>query len=298
MQNRRHDSFWLTLVFPVVLLVFPFSVYFPQSANPFHSDAERKAFASFLFNKGDYLRARFEWESLSSGSLNDTVRLRLAYSCIKANDFKSALAQLALINDTLAKRDVRNYLLRNWFENGDYEQLTTYVSHGQTESGFHSTEMPPLVSVARLLSGNTQNYSPSSFATVADNEREMLLAMQKKLTEPAGKSVWGAALLSTVVPGLGKIYTGKTGDGITAAIVTGLLGFLAVDNFNNGHNFRGYVFSVAGAVFYAGNIYGSAASAQIVNEEEMQSARERLSDYVKARNCFLEPASIPLGGRQ
>ena len=270
--------------------------YQAQSTTPFHSEKEIKSFAAYLFSNGDFLRARSEYESLPQVSLNDTLRLRLAYCCLRTDDRKSAISIISSIKDTLAQNDLRRCILQTWFDEKDYTQIAEYGDTIRTGSLAFRNEIVPLVSVAKLLSGNAKVILPGTFTALNVSDRNSLMELQKRVLEPEHKSVLGAALLSAAVPGLGKIYTGRTGDGITAAIVTGLLGFLAFDNFNHDHDFRGYVFSVSCAVFYAGNIYGSAAAAQILNEENELAARDKLTEYVKSRNCFLKPASILLEG--
>ena len=49
------------------------------------------------------------------------------------------------------------------------------------------------------------------------------------------------------------------------ALLTGLFGYIAYTDFKADHKVRGWIFSGVAAFFYAGNIYGSAASAQIYN---------------------------------
>ena len=79
----------------------------------------------------------------------------------------------------------------------------------------------------------------------------------------AEKSLTTAALLSTLIPGAGKIY-GEIGDGVTALITTALSAYLAYTNFKTDHQFRAVV-HWSNRIFYGGSIYGSATSAQIYN---------------------------------
>ena len=71
--------------------------------------------------------------------------------------------------------------------------------------------------------------------------------------------------MSAVIPGLGKIYTEQYGDGVMAFLSTTVLGYIAYTDFKAGHQTRGWIFTAATAGFYAGSIYGAAASAQIYN---------------------------------
>ena len=103
---------------------------------------------------------------------------------------------------------------------------------------------------------------------------------------PPYKSETAAVLLSILIPGAGKIYSDQIGDGIFAAIATGLCGYLAYDNFRAEHNFRGWIFSGLTAFFYAGNIYGSAASAQIYNAGIRFNFSKDVKLYLEQQNYF------------
>ena len=103
---------------------------------------------------------------------------------------------------------------------------------------------------------------------------------------PKGKNPVKAAWLSTIIPGAGKIYTEDYGDGITAFLFVGVLTYLAVDNFNADHDFRGYLFSALSAYFYAGNIYGSYSSAQIFNVKYRTSIDNDIKKFLESVNYF------------
>ena len=96
-----------------------------------------------------------------------------------------------------------------------------------------------------------------------------------------------AAILSALIPGAGKIYTGEIGDGITSLIVTALTTCLAITNFKADHKFRGWLFSGLAAFFYAGNIYGSAASAQIYKARIQFNFDKDVKLFFEQRNYFL-----------
>jgi TM2 domain-containing membrane protein YozV len=105
--------------------------------------------------------------------------------------------------------------------------------------------------------------------------------------KPPYKSSALAGILSAVIPGSGKIYVGEWGDGITAFLVTGLLAFLAYDNFRADHTTRAWIFTGLGAFFYAGNIYGSIASAQIFNARIDFEFNDGLKLFLEKKNYFL-----------
>ena len=104
---------------------------------------------------------------------------------------------------------------------------------------------------------------------------------------PPNKNPLIASVLSAIIPGAGKIYTGDIGDGIFTFLTTGVFTFLAYDNFKAEHNFRGWLFSGLAVMFYGGNIYGSFASAQIHNARIKYEFNLQLDSFIKLKNYFI-----------
>ena len=96
------------------------------------------------------------------------------------------------------------------------------------------------------------------------------------------KSPLAAAVLSSVVPGTGKIYAGAYGDGIQSLILIGLLGTLAGLSFRADGitSVRGWVYGSIGGALHVGNIYGSAVAARRYNrlreEALFEEVRKRI----------------------
>ena len=91
------------------------------------------------------------------------------------------------------------------------------------------------------------------------------------------KSPLLAGLLSTFVPGLGKVYTRRSWDGAFAATVTAGTAWLAYSGFRaGGHNLKAWTFASLSVGFYIGNIYGSFCSAKIYNLKQEKAFNDRL----------------------
>jgi TM2 domain-containing membrane protein YozV len=121
------------------------------------------------------------------------------------------------------------------------------------------------------------------------DELEEVNFLYQMKANPPSKSPITASILSAIIPGSGKIYTGEISDGIVALITTGLFSFLAYDNFQADHNFRAWLFTGLAAMFYAGNIYGSYSSAQIYNVRIKFEFNLRLDSFLKSKNYFIPP---------
>ena len=79
-----------------------------------------------------------------------------------------------------------------------------------------------------------------------------------------------AAILSMVVPGLGKAYVGEWKDGLISLMFVGASAFQAYRGFNeNGvKSVSAWIFSSVTAGFYFGNIYGSVKSVKRYNNKK------------------------------
>ena len=86
--------------------------------------------------------------------------------------------------------------------------------------------------------------------------------LERQATLPR-KSPWLAAGLSAVVPGLGRVYLGRWPDGLFSFLVVGLAGGFAAHGFSEDGrtSVRGWILGSTAALFYIGNVYGSAVGA-------------------------------------
>jgi TM2 domain-containing membrane protein YozV len=114
-------------------------------------------------------------------------------------------------------------------------------------------------------------------------------AFVNRKKNPDYKNPLIAAILSGIIPGAGKIYSKRYEDGLVALVLTGLFTYLGYDNLNANHDFRGWLFTSLAFGFYAGNIYGSAASVQIYNANVDYELNTDIDEYLEQNNYFLPP---------
>ena len=81
------------------------------------------------------------------------------------------------------------------------------------------------------------------------------------------RSPFLAGTLSTIVPGAGRLYTGRIGDALNSLFIVGLTGWQAYDGFlrDGLSSAKGWTFGTLCGIFYVGNIYGSVISARVYN---------------------------------
>ncbi len=280
---------FLILIFAALSAVNLYS----QSQGPFQSFQDRKSFADFLFCKGDYSRAASEYECISGFENNDSLFLKLGYSYLQVNNSKLAGLMVNKIRDSAQAEQLQGSIIMKHFTDGEYLKVLSLSDSLNKKAQTGQKSYIPISYFSSILSGQTLQGN-FQLSIVSSNETDTINFLVNKVVRPEKKSELTAGLLSAVIPGAGKIYTGKTGDGITTFLITGLMTFLTVDNFSRNHSFRGYVFGVSTILFYGGSIYGSAASAQLMNEENERSARNQLADFVKL-NEFLHPKTFNPG---
>lgn len=108
--------------------------------------------------------------------------------------------------------------------------------------------------------------------------------------EQKSKSPWLAAGLSTVVPGLGKIYSGAYSEGIAAFLLVGSFTGFAVENaLRNGmDDWRSILFTTIASLLHLGNIYGSYISVSLYNSalENAQNQTIVFNIHLPVRSFF------------
>lgn len=85
------------------------------------------------------------------------------------------------------------------------------------------------------------------------------------------KKAWFAGLASAVIPGSGKMYAGRFGEGVSALLTVGTLGAITAEQWkrHGGSDWRTLLAGSLCAFFYIGNIYGSYLSVSIENDERL-----------------------------
>lgn len=127
------------------------------------------------------------------------------------------------------------------------------------------------------------------FHAMAREEGQMKLYSQTLIGMPVRSPVV-AGLMSAAVPGLGKVYAGKTAEGIAAFFYSLTFGATAYDFYRNSGP-RSFLFiasaSVAGA-FYLGNIWGSVVAVDRHKRELYHEIDQRIlfDLHIPLRNAY------------
>lgn len=106
-----------------------------------------------------------------------------------------------------------------------------------------------------------------------DAEETLQYIYEERYLKPR-KSPVVAGLLSAVIPGSGKIYAGRLGEGIASFLSVGTMAAVTAENWikYGPKNWKTILFGSLTGVFYIANIYGSYVSVSLYYEE-LQNAQ-------------------------
>ena len=246
------------------------------------------AFADFLFCQKDYLRAITEYENYLKTNNNDSIKFKIALSYLNMGKHEEAENKFSelLMNRAFGAQS-RLEIAKSIFQRKDFSSMESL--YGESEiKGFQSQSNIRCLYYFSMLYQQSKLHDENEFVDAFPNSIRLSVKelYGKKENLPHRSPVF-ASILSAIIPGTGKIYTGEYSDGITAAVITGLLTFLSYDNFEYNHKFRGWLWGGLAAFFYAGNIYGSAASAQIFNAKINFEFKTELDLFIKKNNYLM-----------
>lgn len=282
----KSKSYFILLIF----LIIPPTTNHCQltTDNNFFSPYNRLKFGNYLYKDKDYLRAASEFKEYLKVYSNDTVQFKFSNSFFKIGRFTEAADNFkGLFFSSSLSEEARLMFYESYFFQNDFKTFRELAEQTNYQTLKYQDEIERLKSTTYFFDNAVlpnENVLLEPFPDSAQSQLSRFY-LQKKF--PQKKSLTTAALLSTLIPGAGKIYTGEVGDGVTALITTALSAYLAYTNFKADHQFRAWLFTGLTAFFYGGNIYGSAASAQIYNARIRVNFDSEVKLYFEKRNYFL-----------
>lgn len=256
--------------------------------NELLSPENRIKFGDYLFRQKDYLRAVLEYQSVLNSTKNDTVIFKMAYAFDKMGRYSEASdVYKSLMFNSSIEETAKIYFLRNSFLQGDYSKYYNLASNDLYKPKKFQTESEKLSNFSLLYMNEKLPERNDFLSFYSDSDKEIIIGFYDRKLNPGNKDPLTAGILSAIIPGAGKIYTEEYTDGITAFLLTGVLAYLAVDNLQDDHNTRGWIFAGLATYFYAGNIYGSVASAQIFNARIEFNLMDEITKFLGKQNHFL-----------
>ena len=277
MQNKHLWGFLLILCLHITFL----SVANCEEPLNYYSPENVLKFADFLYEQEDYLRAIGEYQRYLFYKPVDSEKIhyKIALCYRLGGKAKQAIQQFErLLNDSQDNTLRSNayyqigvsYFLMDQFE-GSAKYLQTYLPH-ITEARLRA-ESQQLIGFSFLMQKQWFE-AEKVFNTL--QKSDMLEVRKKALsysmyaeqgTKLPTRSPFLAGLFSAIVPGTGRLYTGRIVDAINSAFIVGLTGWQAYDGFRRDgiSSAKGWTLGTLSGIFYVGNIYGSVISARVYN---------------------------------
>jgi tetratricopeptide (TPR) repeat protein len=244
-------------------------------------------FADYLYQNKDYLRAAGEYQRYlfmnPSAENSDAIFYRMIKAVFLGRDyprcgplldnFENKYEPSQSIYDIALYRAIVSYRM------GNYLQSLRIIQEQQRPE---SSPKQILMAMDYLYLGEIEKARQRACDPKPDEENRLAhndpgdynSALPHLCDRISGydalgrKNAFRAGLYSSVVPGLGKVYCGRTADGVYALVIIGLTAWQAYDGFADDGNksVKGWVFGTLGAGFYLGNIYGSVIAARLYND--------------------------------
>ncbi|MCX7797147.1 MAG: hypothetical protein N2249_00810 [Melioribacter sp.] len=249
-------------------------------------------FANYLFNEKDYLRALNEYKEYLKQNQNDTAYFKYAESFLRIGRFEEAAENFkSLFFNSSLEDEAKLEFFKAHFLIGLNSKNFSYFRNLFSKEVYSTTkyykEIKRLTLISHFFDNSALPDTNEFFSTFDDSNYVSIKNFYLIKKSPKYKNPNKAGILSAILPGLGKIYSGKISDGITSFITTCLFTFFSIDNFKHNHHFRGWLFAGLSAITYAGNIYGSIASTHIYNARLKNDFNNKIKYYFEERNFLL-----------
>jgi tetratricopeptide (TPR) repeat protein len=269
----------------------------PQS--DFYFGPERVlAFAEHLQRQGDFRRAITEYQRyLFSGETEHRSRAlyQMGLSFYKLNEPVHAaphFLEASRVADTPLLRDSAGLAYAASLLAGEtYAAFFDVAATTRFDDPALQVRLTDMVALAHIRRGEWQlaeSVLAASASVQARNQVDVTASSMSVLVTRGQnlprKSPALAGVLSSLVPGAGKVYTNRLEDGLYSLLLVGGASRLAYEGFRNDgkSSTKGWVFGTLGAALYAGNIYGSVVAVRLYNA----SHKEALQHDIQAEISF------------
>lgn len=282
MNATQIHKFLLIVFLASTLLSFvsaeePIEYYAPENV---------RKFADFLYEQGDYLRAAGEYQRylffLSEESEeSEQILYKIALCYRFAGENEQAIRNFEMLLRSRPQSQFANRVLyqigATYFLMDQFEQSRQFLRKTLphiTDAQQHA-EAEQLIGLSCLMQKQWSE-AGEIFKTLQGSD---VIAIREKASVYHGyaeagthlprRSPFLAGVLSTIVPGAGRLYTGRIGDALTSLLTVGIAGWQAYDGFHRDgiSSAKGWTLGTLCGIFYIGNIYGSVVSARVYNQD-------------------------------
>ncbi len=241
-----------------------------------------------------YLLSRIDTDD---GLLRDSVHYLTGWVLYRQKKLKASADHLLQVSDaSQAYYKSRFFGAYNLAHSGNHDRATSVLTPLDVQDSGMKTAMQRLqLAGVALLSRELDTYE--SLASDFNGDYHVMAAEERRMNdhfktieETPVRSPFVGGLLSAAVPGLGKVYAGKSAEGIVGFLYMAALGLTTYD-FYDGAGLKSPLFILSASVtglFYAGNIVGSATAVRRANNEFRHEMDQRIlfDMHIPLRNAF------------
>ncbi|MCY3741225.1 MAG: tetratricopeptide repeat protein [Candidatus Poribacteria bacterium] len=267
----------------MIILLNTALLSFADSEEPFayYSPENILKFADSLYAQGDYLRAAGEYQRYLFYQPQESAQIH--YKIAVCYRFGGKTEQAIQGFEALLRTDPEGqFASRAYYQIGAtyflmdrYEQSAQFLHEALpriTDARQHA-EAEQLIGLSYLRQKRWSEagkffkaLQKSDVMQIREKAEVYHIYAEKGAALPT-RSPFLAGTLSTIVPGAGRLYTGRFGDALTTLFTVGLTGWQAYDGFRRDglSSAKGWTLGTLCGIFYVGNIYGSVISARVYN---------------------------------
>ncbi len=277
-MNTTQISKFLLMVFLTTMLL-PFAA--AEEPIDYYTPENVRKFADFLYEQGDYLRAAGEYQRylFYQPQESEQIRYRIALCYRFAGQTEQAIQKFETLLRTYPEG---RYVSSAYYQIGATYFLTDQFAQSArflrdalphvTDARQHA-EAEQLIGLSYLMqkqwSEAGEIFKKLRGSKVASVSQKAIVYhdFAAEGAQLPNRSPFLAGVLSAVLPGAGRLYTGRFGDAFTSLFIVGLTGWQAYDGFQRDglSSVKGWTLGTLCGTFYVGNIYGSVLSARVYN---------------------------------
>ena len=274
--------------FFISLAVF-FSIINLSFAQDLYGLENSTKYANYLMLSEQYKLAAEEYERLVFlDSANIGFKSKLVQAYRNSGNFSLALDRVNRFSNgnilSLPKSLAQEYLSTLLLINSSRE-IDFFLKNNKSIDQYHKNIF------------NWSNLTISGEYTKAQKEIQFFAGKKDKLypemqyitkyaLSQKHKSSFLAGSLSTIVPGLGKVYTENYLDGVISLLFIAGTAWQSYRGFNKSgiNSVSGWIFGGISFGFYLGNIYGSSKSAKRFNKLKIDDTNKKVYNFIQSNS--------------
>lgn len=249
-------------------------------------------FAEFLYKSGDYSRASYEYmrilhlfENTDAEILELNLKIGKCFSFLNKYENAEKFFNLCLLSrpGVAIYDEALVHMGFLFFKQGQYDRSSSLLIDSQSAPDHRLIN-------TMILANSLCKGDPEKARTIIDTFKregrpyiQVFNRYSDILFNIKKKSPLKAAIMSTILPGSGRIYSGRVKEGLISMVSFFATSYLAYEGFRDRgiKSFKGWLFSSIGAFLYIGNIYGSVVSARITNQKIDDSFKKGIEISLK-----------------